>query len=269
MKKSIEVLVSTMNQNAETLVRKMKIDTNAIIINQNNKWDYKEYKNNKNIIKIFECKEKGIGLSRNTALMRSTADICLFADDDVVYENNYEEIVLNAFQELPEADVIIFNVPSTNKSRPSPKINKTKKIYKYNCLKYGTFSLAVKRKSIIKNNIYFSLLFGGGAPFGSGEDSLFIMDCIKMKLSVYVYPKKIGIVNHDSSTWFEGYNEKYFRDKGALFSQISKGFSKILCCQFLLRKYAVFNNDKNFNIIKSWKDMMIGVELINNYEKSI
>ena len=42
------------------------------------------------------------------ALMRADADICLFADDDMVYEDNYVEIIENAFRDNPYADVIVF-----------------------------------------------------------------------------------------------------------------------------------------------------------------
>ena len=41
--------------------------------------------------------ERGVGLSRNNALMRASADICLFADDDIIYENNYKEILNRYF----------------------------------------------------------------------------------------------------------------------------------------------------------------------------
>ena len=31
----------------------------------------------------YDCEERGIGKSRNTALQLATADICVFADDDL------------------------------------------------------------------------------------------------------------------------------------------------------------------------------------------
>ena len=42
--------------------------------------------------------EKGVGLSRTTALQRATADIVLFSDEDIVYENGYaEKVFYNKF----------------------------------------------------------------------------------------------------------------------------------------------------------------------------
>ena len=42
--------------------------------------------------------ERGIGLSRNTALMRATADIILFADEDVTYKDGYAQMIESAFE---------------------------------------------------------------------------------------------------------------------------------------------------------------------------
>ena len=99
MKKlKLQVLISTMNQKDFSLLERMNIQTDAIIINQCDKYEVKffDYKGNK--IKWFSLNEKGVGLSRNTALFHADGDILLFADDDVVYNENYEEIILNEFE---------------------------------------------------------------------------------------------------------------------------------------------------------------------------
>ena len=75
---TLEVLVSTMYQKDYSLLDRMNIQTDAIVVNQCNensieKFEYKGHK-----IKWISLNERGVGLSRNTALMRSTADICLF-----------------------------------------------------------------------------------------------------------------------------------------------------------------------------------------------
>ena len=41
-------------------------------------------------IKIYSFDERGVGLSRNSALMRADADIIVFADSDVIYNDDYE-----------------------------------------------------------------------------------------------------------------------------------------------------------------------------------
>lgn len=54
--------------------------------------------------------DKGLTKSRNYAIKHSEADVCLLCDDDEVFSRNYEEGILTAYRDLPEADVIIFNI---------------------------------------------------------------------------------------------------------------------------------------------------------------
>ena len=262
-KMSLEVLVSTMNQVDHSLIDKMKIQSDAIIINQCDKYNYEELNIDNNSIRIYSLNEKGVGLSRNNALMRSRADICLFSDDDVSYMNDYKEEVINAFEENPKADIIVFNVPSTNVDRPEYIINKYRRVRFHNCMRYGKFRIAARVDSIKASNTYFSLLFGGGAKYGSGEDTLFLTESLKKGLRIYASPTQIGTVTHNDSTWFKGYTEKFFKDKGALFYSISKLWSKLLCLQFALRRRSMFENDKNWR--EAYKFMIQGIA---DYKKS-
>ena len=42
--------------------------------------------------------------------MRASSDIVVLADDDVHYVDDYEEKIIKAFEEKPDADMIIFNI---------------------------------------------------------------------------------------------------------------------------------------------------------------
>ncbi|MFD5022797.1 glycosyltransferase family 2 protein [Paenibacillus sp. NPDC058367] len=254
----IQVLVSTMNQSDHSLIEKMNIQSDAIIVNQCNKNEVEEFKYKGNKIKFLSFAEKGVGLSRNNALMRASADICLFADDDVKYINNYNDIISEAFENNLDADVIVFNVPSTNLERQEYIIPKYKRVRFYNCLRYGTFRIAIRTESIRKENINFSLLFGGGAKYSSGEDSLFMMDCIKNNLKIYACPEIIGSVAHNESTWFKGYTDKYFFDKGVFFAALSKRWGRLLCLLYAMRRYKVFSHEKT--LIKACSLMISGVK---------
>ncbi|WP_148630486.1 glycosyltransferase family A protein [Bacillus sp. E214] len=240
----LQVLVSTMNQKDYSLVQKMNIQSDAIFVNQCDRYGFEDFEYNGNSIQYFSFSERGVGLSRNNGLMRSTADICLFADEDVTYIDNYYEIVLKAFGENPKADVILFNVPSKNPDRPAHLTKKNSRVRWYNCLKYGAVRIAVKSDSLKQANIYFSLLFGGGAKYSAGEDSLFVSECVKKKLKVYAVPSIIGYVSQEDSSWFEGYTDRYFYDKGVFYYCLSKKWAKILCLQFIIRHSKMFKHEK-------------------------
>lgn len=262
---NLQVLVSAMYQENYQILEKMNIQSDAIIINQCDKTELEEFQHLGNSIKFFSLAERGVGLSRNNALMRTTADICLFADEDVTYKDNYKEEVLEAFERLPEADLILFNVVSKNPNRPSYNITNQTRIRWYNCLKYGAVRIAVRTKKLKESNVYFSLLFGGGAKYGSGEDSMFLIDCIKKGMKIYTNPTVIGYVSQEESSWFQGYTDKFFKDKGALFACLSKRFARILCFQFIVRQRKLFS--KNLNLVQAYKLMTKGIKEIREREQ--
>lgn len=235
----VQVLASIMNEpkNAiEQIANKMHIASDAIFINQCDRNDVEEcVLQGRYQIKMFSFNERGVGLSRNNALMRADADIVIFADNDVVYVDDYISIVQNEFEKQKDADMIVFQVPEIEKKEEKEDKNKNKRVRVHNCLKYGAVRFAVKRESLIKKNIYFSLLFGGGAVYGSGEDSIFIMDCIRKGLKVYRSNKILGYLHPNESTWFRGFNEKFFIDKGALFQCLFPRMANLMCLQFIIR----------------------------------
>lgn len=243
----IEVLASTINQKVTdlSLASKMNIQTNAIIINQTDKLAYFEDMHSNQSIKMYSFNERGVGLSRNNALMRSKADICLMADDDMVYVDGYEKIVQDAYQKHPDADFIVFNVRVHYNDRIEERVKKEGRVSFLNSLKYGTVTFSFKRERILKKNISFSLLFGGGTGYSSGEDTLFLWTALKKKLKVYAIKTVIADVYNYESSWFQGYNDKYYFDKGALFKALEPTFYPLLNLQFAYRKRKAFNSSKS------------------------
>lgn len=251
----VQVLASVMNQSLD-IVDKMNISSDAIIINQCSQFELQKLVKGERNISIYSFSERGVGLSRNNALIHASEDILLFADDDLVYNNTYETQIIREFEEHPDADMIFFNVPSLNCKRPSFMVKKFSRVHWFNCLRYGTIRIAVKRLSIHSRNITFSLLFGGGAYYGSGEDTLFIHECLKKGLKIYTSPEIIGYVEQKTSSWFRGYNEKYFYDKGALFYSISPLLFRLYCLQYCIRKYSIYSSDIKFG--NAYRCMMAG-----------
>lgn len=109
-KHTVQVLVAAMNQTDHSLLDKMNIDSDVIVGNQCtfNSIENFMYKSHNAVYLNFN--ERGVGLNRNNSLIRATGDICLFADDDMRYVDNYVEKIEVAFDENPDADVIVFNL---------------------------------------------------------------------------------------------------------------------------------------------------------------
>jgi glycosyltransferase involved in cell wall biosynthesis len=257
----IQVLVATMDQRDHSLLDKMNIQSDAIVANQCDKVDFEEFKYDGHSIKYLSFSEYGVGLNRNNALMRANSDICILADDDLVYVNDYVNKIQKCFSENPDADVIIFNLIESEQNRYV--IRKRQNVHFWNFMRYGAARIAFRTRSITKNGIAFNLHFGGGAEYSAGEDTLFLNDCLKKNLKIVAVPEYIATLSDArESTWFKGYTNKYFIDRGALFSCISKRWAKILCFQYCWRHRKVF--EKEMTWYNAYQLMVKGIKDFNN-----
>lgn len=213
----MQVLVATMGQSNFDLVEKMNLDANAIIANQCGCWNYAELENAPCRVQMISTPTRGVGINRNLALQLSTAEFLLFADDDIRYYDGALQAVQDAFRQLPEADVIFFGIDMTKNGVVfDRRRNKVRRLHLWNSLRYGACRMAVRREAIVKKRIGFSTLFGGGCLYCSGEDTIFIRDCFKAGLKLYAHDAVLGACAKDASTWFTGFDDKYFHDRGAM-----------------------------------------------------
>ena len=101
----IEFLVSTINRTNVDFLKSIFVnfdldDIDILVINQCDKNNIKKAKELKSTerIKIISVEERGLSKSRNLALFNSTGDICLIADDDIVYNPNILERIRSDYQ---------------------------------------------------------------------------------------------------------------------------------------------------------------------------
>lgn len=233
----LQLLVAAVKKSPMELIEEMQIDSDAILVSQGMPFGYEELEHQGHLIRYFSMQERGVGLNRNTSLLRADGDICLFADEDIVYEKGYGDLVVSAFEEHPEADMLVFNVQAAA-GRETYHNDTFGRVRWYNCGRYPTYSFAAKTEKIHQKNITFSLLFGGGAKYCNGEDSLFIAECIRKGLKVYKIPVLIGRENGRESTWFKGYDRKFFFDRGVLYSHLYGRLAELMGFRFVFTKRA-------------------------------
>lgn len=231
----ITVLVAAMNETDFSLVEKMNIQTDALVGNQCDRHSRDDFETDGRKITYFNTKERGVGLNRNTTLLRAPEGIVLFADDDMVYQDGYESMIRKAYEELPDADGIIFNIEMSGSQMGRRQNSKIKRVRFYNALNYGAARLSARTTALKREHITFSTCFGGGTMYSSGEDTLFIVDMLKHGMKLYTYPAVIATVDQTTSTWFKGYTPRYYHDKGALYRAISKKGALLLGLQALIR----------------------------------
>ncbi len=231
----IKVLMSTMNrQNIEELKLKEKNISSCIIINQTKEPMEKLEKDD---VILYSYNEKGVAKSRNRLLenVETDVDIGIITDDDVTFIKNYENIVQKAYNEIENADVIIFKSldEKGNDRRKYPIQNKklTKKEILQVCSIEITFKIAK-----IKNKICFDENFGLCSKYGSGEENIFLQDCYKKGLNIYFYNEAIN--SHPKESTGTIWKEKDIYEKGALLKRL---YPKI--CYFMALPIAILKNN--------------------------
>lgn len=260
--RKIEVLIATMNQSDNSLYMKLNLQSDAIIANQSEDFGYKEYDCNGSSLKFISTNTRGVGKNRNIALLNATGEICVLGDDDLVYSENYPEIINKAFDEIPKADIIIFHI--VNLKYPNKRIiKKIKKVNIFNFARYGACRIAFKLESIQKANLWFSTLYGGGARYSAGEDTLFLSEARKKGLNIYTHPWKIADAIQETSSWFLGYNEKYFFDKGVLLGNVFPKIKYLVALKTAIQ----YKNSSDFSYKKILSLVFKGIKEFNLKDK--
>ncbi len=233
----LEVLVTTMFEKDTSKYESMNLQTDAIIANQSDDCFFLEEKRGENRVGMITTNTRGLSRNRNMALAYSTAEYVMFADDDQVMEDGYEEIIKKEFEKCPNADGIKFYCESTNKDRPMSfrRPSKLHRAKKKELMSAGVPCLVIKRDFLVNKNIYFQTNLGSGAEYFCGEDSAFFSDLIACKAKIYVSPVLLSYINQGESSWFRGYNEKYFVSIGYVYSRIYGRLALIAICRRALR----------------------------------
>lgn len=216
--RQIEILCATMNQADFSKCYEMNIkDCNVVFANQAGKYAYEEMEEEQMSARMLTTATRGVGKNRNLALALAKGEILLFADDDVTYESDLSDMIEKAYRKFSDADMIIFGIQYTKKGEVFQKrLPGTGRLSFFKALRYGTCVISIRRSAVLKHDLHFTELFGGGCLYSYGEDTDFIVQCFRKRLKIYSYRAVIASSSKDVSTCNTGFGEKYFYDKGAL-----------------------------------------------------
>ena len=207
------VLISCMYQEDFSIIEKSNVQTDVVVINQCNNNNIQEFffknkQGKKCFAKVISTTEKGLSRSRNMAIQNSWGDILYMCDDDELLVDNYEDLIIDAYNQNPSKDIITFSLIRENHKYPE----KAGSIGIFQILRTSSVQTTFKRKQIIDKGVSFDEKMGSGSGNGGGEENKFLMDCRRSGLKLYYVPSIIAIVKSEDSRWFKGFNEKYFKD---------------------------------------------------------
>lgn len=179
--------------------------------------------------------ERGVGLSRNTCIENAPdCDILLFTDEDIVYDKGYSGKIREEYEAHPEADAILFNM-RVCEARRTYWNEDFKRIRFYNYGRYPAYSISIKQDRLKGSGVRFPLEFGGGAKYINGEDSVFLHDLLRAGIRIYRSPVCLGEETERESTWFKGYDDRFFISRGALYVRLYGIWAGFRAHLFLIR----------------------------------
>ncbi|WP_323789475.1 glycosyltransferase family A protein [Psychroserpens sp.] len=208
----IEILISTMFKDDLSFLEPMFVDNNSddfdlIVVNQTT--EDKLLVSDKANIKVINSFERGSPSSRNLAIQNATQDICLMADDDIVFKPNLKETILNAYKNHPNAAMISFEAVDesgklyTNYHQEGSHNKKSlKKIY--------TWVITFNRKVFHDNAIYFNHYFGVGSVFKGETEYVFLRNAYDKNLPMIHIAQTIVMHPNESSGRLMGSDNAVF-----------------------------------------------------------
>lgn len=209
---------------------------NYLIINQVSQAGTK----NSTDTRVFTYVETGVARSRNRALQKATAEICLLADDDVVFLESAESSVLEVFKQYPVADIITFQTQTPHGALSKKYATKQKWHTNYSLLGVKSCEIAFRTQSIKNAGLQFDERFGLGALFPSGEENIFLLDALRKGLRILYVPLPI-VVHPEYSSGGNFCDSQLISAKGAMLFRMFGVNAHLLAAWFAFRKYRLSN----------------------------
>jgi glycosyltransferase involved in cell wall biosynthesis len=141
-------------------------------------------------ITILPHQSIGVSKNRNYAIDHATADLCLTADDDIIYSPQGLTAIINTFAANPNLDLAGFKMQCVSgKWFPDCDFDLRKVPRGYDISEY---EIAFRRTSV-QGNIRFNELLGLNSPLvHAGEGPVFLISALTRGLNCHYYPITIG-----------------------------------------------------------------------------
>lgn len=253
-------LVSCMHQHDASIIYRMGIQSDVVVVNQCNidsfeEFDFFNNKGEKCHAKFICTTERGLSKSRNMAIRFADNEICQLCDDDELVIENAEDIIIKMYEHYSDIGVIAFSLDRKDINKKYPK--KEQILGFKQILQTGSPQITFRRSVIRDKQIYFDEKMGSGTGNGAGEENKFLFDCKKNNIKLFYIPENIATILPNDSQWFKGYTSEYMKNKGWSTRRILGfiwGFLYVV--KFGLSKFNLYKNE--MSIFSALKFLLIG-----------
>lgn len=264
-----EHIVSTMFQENTDFVCEMGCRTDVLVINQafGTKHTQTEYQGHK--IRMYTVPDRGLSNSRNALLKYVEGEIAILGDDDLIYLDGYLEKIQKAYREHPDVDIIAFSFTQNLCGDTRRQFRSPRKLNLLTISKIASVELTFKTKSLAEAGVSFCPLLGLGAKYGACEENAFLADALRAGLKIWYVPETICYLRPDPperAKWQHGFDEDYFRKRGACFYRIYRNLFIPFSIMFLiLKKRNIF---RHVPIVKALSWMLDGKKMYMRDEEA-
>lgn len=142
-------------------------------------------------VAVYKYRGQGLSANRNLALDKATADLVMYADDDIRFTPECFDTIFDTFAAHPGLDVAFFCASTYRgkplKNYPAAETDITALPDTYSI---STIEMVCRRASI-KGRVRFDERFGLGTKFLTcGEEDVWLADALRAGLRMRYFPRK-------------------------------------------------------------------------------
>ena len=189
---TLQLLISTIDGNIDNIVDMLLEPSEGISYLVS--WQHSDGNSKRDIplalqrddVTVCHLEGRGLSRNRNNCIDHATADICLIADDDCRYRQEWLNNVIQTFVANPGVDIATFR----DNNGIAPNYPHATMDLRSKCRNYyaTSFEIAFCRSSV-QGHLHFNEMFGLGAPvLHCGEEEIFIHDALKLGLKCRFFP---------------------------------------------------------------------------------
>lgn len=261
----ITICMTTLNK-TEDEIKELVVNNNLqgnVIVGCQGSDEERESKSVFGNIKLTVYFQTSLGTSknRNYLLDKVKTKYCIFLDDDILFLDNDFELLKKEAAKYENFDLLFFNL--SYKDKRKVKHFKERRFRWLDARSFGINSVLFNVNFLKQNEILFNEKIGPGCEISSGEDGQFAMEVAKKSEDCYFATDTIIEISYDNgSSWFNGYDKKYFKNVGYTYSMCYGPFAD------LFGIYTIIKHRKSFLVDYSFKEVFnfikIGIRLHHN-----
>ncbi|MBQ7742415.1 MAG: glycosyltransferase family 2 protein [Bacteroidaceae bacterium] len=174
---------------------------------------------NRSDVTLTTIAGRGLSANRNNAIAHATADICIIADDDCMYDQQCLKTITDSYSKYPKADIICFTAQDYD-SQPLRHYPAEDMPY-LQAVEQGYYPASIQitfRRHSVAGHIVFNTNFGlGSALLCAGEEEVFIADALQAGLNIMYVNQPIVRTDPDTTGTHFLTNPQLQITKGATF----------------------------------------------------